>query len=108
MPRSRSSWVRRYKDVSAGLLRSMLLPGIVPAPGPDHEFVVSLGMRFHADGAIPASTLRGRRLISNSVLVADVVSHGAANLVHFIERTWKERNSSSSLRDGFERDRKSV
>src|ERR1700676_3174673 len=84
------------------LLRCVLLARIISAAGADYEFAISLGMRFHPDGAVAARALRGRRLISDGVLVTDVVGHGAANLVHFVEGAGKEGNSSGSLGNGFE------
>src|ERR1700680_2975024 len=84
------------------LLRCMFLARIVTAAGADYEFAVSLGVGFYADGPVAASALRGRRLISDGVLVTDVVGHGAANLVHFVEGAGKEGNSSGSLGNGFE------
>src|SRR5579864_5287489 len=81
----------------------MLLARIITAAGADHEFAESLGVGFDADGAVPASTLRGRRLISDSVLVADVVRHGAADLVHFIQSAREESDSSGSLRNCLQR-----
>src|ERR1700730_6056965 len=85
------------------LLRCMFLARIVTAAGADYEFAVSLGVGFYADGPVAASALRGRRLISDGVLVADVVGHGTANLVHFVQGAGKERDSSGSLGNCFQR-----
>src|ERR1700723_130341 len=90
------------RSVAASVLRSMLLARIVTSPGSDHEFAVSLRMRFYPDGAVAARALRGRGLISNRVLVADVVRHGAADLVHFVKGAGKERNSPGPLGNCFE------
>src|SRR5579872_4212615 len=89
------------KWLFSGSLGRVLLARIISAAGADHELAVSLGAGFDADGAIAAGALRGRGLISDGVLVADVVGHGAADLVHFVEGSGKERDASGSLGNGF-------
>ena len=59
---------------------------IISAAGADHEFAVSLSVGFHVDGAVAPYAFRGRWLVTDCVLVSDVVSDAAADLVHFIER----------------------
>ena len=80
-----SEWwpVRTYP-----LLWRVLLPRIISAAGADHEFAVSLGVGFHVDGAVAPYAFRGRWLVTDCVLVSDVVSDAAADLVHFIQRAW--------------------
>src|SRR5271155_2626372 len=74
----------RFRGKKRNLLRRVLLPGIIPAAGADYQLAISLGLGFDADGAIAACSFRGRRLVSDGVLVSDVVRHAAADRVDFV------------------------
>src|SRR5580692_620260 len=94
---------RSKRSIFPSLLRSVLLPRIVAAPRTHHEFAESLGLGFDANGPVAADALWGRRLVSDRVLVSNVVGHAAADRVHFIQRAREKTDSSGALRNGFKR-----
>ena len=77
----------------------MLLPRIVAAPRTHYELAESLGLRVDPDRTIAACGFRSRRLVANGVLISDVVSHAAADRIHFIQSAWKKTDPSGSLRE---------
>src|SRR5947207_8261249 len=76
----------------------LLLAGVVAAAGTHCESAVAAGAGVHVDGAVSSDSLRSARLITNCVLVADIVRHGAADGIDFIRRFGQEGDSSGTLR----------
>src|SRR2546430_11877323 len=76
----------------------LLLAGVVAAAGTHCEPAIAAGAGVHVDGAVSSDSLRSARLITNCVLVADIVRHGAADGIDFIRRFGQEGDSSGTLR----------
>src|SRR5947199_3165877 len=76
----------------------LLLAGVVAAAGTHCESAVAAGAGVHVDGAVSSDSLRSARLITNCVLVADIVRHGAADGIDFIRRFGQEGDSSGAVR----------
>src|ERR1700732_2411146 len=89
--------------LSASRSRCCLGSGVVPALGPHHQLAVTLGFRVHADLPKTTAGSRIRWLISNGVLIPDVVRHLPADLIHFVQRLRKKRQASGPLRDNLQR-----
>src|SRR2546430_37498 len=56
------------------------------------------GAGVHVDGAVSSDSLRSARLITNCVLVANIVRNGTTNGIDFIRRFRQEGDSSGTLR----------
>src|ERR1700727_2923900 len=80
-----------------------LRPSIVSALGPHGHLAMSLNFIFHPDLPETSARSRIRRLIPNGVLIADVVRHLLADLIHFIQSLGKKRQSAGPLRNDLER-----
>ena len=76
---------------------------VVAALRADNELAMALGFGFYANLAETTSAFGSGRLITDSVLVTDVVGDGAADGIYFIQSLGKERDSSGSLAENFER-----
>src|ERR1700734_451074 len=79
--------------------RSRVVPRLWPPP----QLAVTLGFRVHTDLSKTTAGSRICRLISNGVLVADIVRHLPADLIHFVQWLGKKRQSPGSLRDNLQR-----
>src|SRR4051812_12901131 len=73
------------------------LPGIVTATRADLHASESLGLCLHTDGAIPALRLRLEGLVTNGVLVANVVCYVLRDLVDFMQIAREERDTAGAL-----------
>src|SRR2546428_9756543 len=76
----------------------LLLAGVVAAAGAHCEPAIAAGTGVHVDGAVSSDSLRSARLITNCVLVANIVRNGTTNGIDFIRRFRQEGDSSGTLR----------
>src|SRR5438309_9842145 len=76
----------------------LLLAGVVAAAGTHCEPAIAAGACVHVDGARSSDSLRSARLITNCVLVADIVRHGAADGIYLIGRFGQAGDTAGSLR----------
>src|SRR5208283_1971932 len=83
--------------------RGRLRPRVVAALGAHHHLAVSLGLGLHSHHAETARSPRIGGLVADRVLMADVVGYGLADLIHFIQRFRKERDSTGALGNDLER-----
>src|SRR5438270_12839402 len=73
------------------------LPGVVAAASADLHAAESLGFHFHPHRAIAALGLRFDRLVSDGVLVANVVRNVLRDLVDFVEVAREEGDTAGAL-----------
>src|SRR5580704_13699410 len=74
-----------------------LRPCVVAALGSDREFAVSFGFGLHPDGAEAATGSGIGGFVADRVLIADVVRHLPADLIHLVESPREKRQPSGSL-----------
>src|SRR5690349_20371563 len=80
----------------ARLLRPSLLSGVVPGARAYCQLAVALRARLDMDRSIPGHALRSCRLVSQRVLVADIVGDAAADFVYFIQRLGEEGHAAGA------------
>src|SRR5689334_19037884 len=65
--------------------RSALRTRVVPALSSHRQPAVPFCLRIHPDATVPAATLGVRGLVSDGVLVANIVRDSAADFIHFVQ-----------------------
>src|SRR5580700_4673478 len=78
-------------------LARLLLTWVVATAGADHELLVFFVAGLDVDGAVPAHGFGSGGLIGDGVLAANIVSDGAADLVHLRERLGHEGDAAGRL-----------
>lgn len=76
---------------------------IIPALGADRHLSVPFGLCFYSNLTEAAGPLGICRLISDGVLIPDVMRYLPADLIHFVQRLGKKRQPARALRDKLER-----
>src|SRR5215831_9400989 len=84
---------------SGGRLRT----GIVTTLGANHHFAVAFGLGVDVDLAESAGALGIGRLVTDGVLIADVVGDVAADLIHFIECLGEECDATRAVGKNLQR-----
>src|SRR5215472_5698230 len=81
------------------LLRGRYCPGVVPGLGAHDKLAVAFGFCF--DFYLPELTdfLWAGRLITNGVLVADVVGNSPADRIHFVQSLGEKRDPPGMIGD---------
>src|SRR5208337_1264625 len=97
---SRSFASLRMTTRSSPLLpsRNGLAPSVISAFRADGEFAVAMGTGIHLHLTVATLVLRRRRFVSNGVLGANIVSHGTADGINFVQRLREESEAAGSLR----------
>src|SRR5262249_29964394 len=80
-----------HEALTAG---GLLVGGKVSAASANLKFFVAGRMGYDTDRAVTAVGARIGRFIRDGVLVADIVGHGLAHLIHFFQVLRKERYST--------------
>src|ERR1700686_2765705 len=83
--------------------RRRLSSRIIAALRADGKLTVAIRPRVDFHLAISALTFRCRRFVSNRVLGANIMGHGAADGVNFVQCLREEGDSASSIRDDLQR-----
>src|ERR1035438_6366325 len=73
------------------------LPGVVTAAGPHLKFLIAFRVGVHFDGAKAAFALRLGRLISDGVLIADVMRDLLGDGIHFARALREKRHAARFL-----------
>src|SRR5437870_3837016 len=84
-------------QVADGLVTSstrLFLPSVVATACTHCQTAVAAGAGFDVNAAVSAGALRGRGFIPDGVLVANIMSHAAADLVDFIQCARQEGHST--------------
>src|SRR5258708_29432503 len=76
---------------------------IVSALGANLKLLVLFRLGLYADLAEAAAGSRIRGLVSDCVLIADVVGYLPADFVHFVQGLGKKREASGALSDDLQR-----
>jgi len=76
---------------------------VVTGFGADHQLTVPFSAGFHANLAEASGLLGMGGLVSDGVLIADVVRDVAADLVDFVERLGKKSYAAGTLGNDLER-----
>src|SRR5579884_3902724 len=93
----RNDFCRRYPE----LLRSgAFLAGVVTGTGANLELLISAGVGFDFDAAVPAKVLRTLGAIPDGVLVPDVVRDFLRNRINFTQIFRKECHPARLLCQG--------
>ena len=80
-----------------GIMRRLGRLGKVAAPCPHAQFAVIGGLGLDPHGSITSQIFSPGRVISNNILVANVVGHLRGNSIYFCERGWKIGHATSFL-----------
>src|SRR5580698_6763437 len=100
---SSGSLVRRRARRSCGSRARLLDVWIVAGAGAHHQLVVAFGMRLHAYHAEASLTGRLGGVITNCVLLANILRHLSRNLVHLAKVLWEEGDAPRLVGEHFQR-----
>src|SRR5207248_5857816 len=82
--------------------RSSLCASVVSTLGAYHQLTVPFGFCIYAHLAESACAFRSARLVTDGVLVADIVGDGAADRIHLIQRLGEESDAAGALAQDLE------
>src|ERR1700739_2004789 len=91
-----------HRESYSQLFHSLLLAWVVSATGAYHQFAMMRSLSFNLYGAISACALRRCRLVSDGVLVADVMCDFAGNRVNFLEILREEGHAAGVFGHGLQ------
>src|SRR5215472_13009725 len=83
------------------LTHGLFLPRVITGTRPHGQLLVRASMCVDVNFPKTTHTFGSRWLVANGVLVADIVRDITTDLIHLIERRWKESDSPCPVGQNF-------